>query len=358
MAPGKGKSAKRPAVGRATGAEARRVTLSDVAARAGVSRAAASFVLSGRDDMRIAVDTQQRIRQAADDLGYRPNLNARSLRTGSSGTVAFVSDLVSSTPFAGAAVRGALEALRSAGALLFMGETLGDDALERQVLEGLIDRRVDGFLYASMSTRVVQIPAALEGMPHVLLNCLPRDGDTTCVVPDERGAGVTAARTLLDAGHREGIYLLGSRPPRKTPWALRERRAGIAQELRRAGVALAGSLDALEWEPEDGRTALGALLDEGVRPRAVICMNDRLALGAYQALQAHGLVVPSDVSVISFDDTSLAGWLQPGLSSVALPHYELGHRAVELLLAGELAAGRQLVPMPLRARQSVAARRA
>jgi LacI family transcriptional regulator len=331
----------------------RRVTLSDVATRAGVSRAAASFVLSGRTDMRIAVETQERIRQAAEDLGYRPNLNARSLRTGSSGTVAFVSDLVSSTPFAGAAVRGALEALRSAGALLFMGETLGDEALERQVLEGLIDRRVDGFLYASMFTRVVDIPAALVGMPHVLLNCVPRGGDTTCVLPDERGAGATAARALLDAGHRDGIYLLGSRSPRKTPWALKERRAGISKELRRAAVSLAGSLDADEWEPEDGRVAVRALLSSGSRPRALICMNDRLALGAYQALQAHGLMVP-EVSVISFDDTSLAGWLEPGLSSVALPHYELGHRAVEMLLGGELSAGQQLVPMPLRARSSVA----
>jgi len=348
---GTGKAASRR--GAPTAANGRRVTLADVATRAGVSRAAASFVLSGRDDMRIAVETQERIRQAAQELGYRPNLNARSLRTGSSGTIAFVSDLVSSTPFAGAAVRGALEALRSAGALLFMGETLGDAALERQVLEGLIDRRVDGFLYASMFTRVVEVPAALTDLPHVLLNCLPREGDTTSVVPDERSAGVTAARVLLDAGHREGIYLIGSRSPRKAPWALRERRAGITRELRRAGVSLAGSRDADEWEPEDGRSAVGSLLAEGTRPRALICMNDRLALGAYQALDAHGLGVPA-TSVISFDDTSLAGWLQPGLSSIALPHYELGHRAVELLLGGELRAGRQLVPMPLRARESVA----
>lgn len=342
---------KKAAVGQA------RVTLADVADRAGVSRAAASFVMSGRQDMRIAVDTQARIRQAADDLGYRPNLNARSLRTGSSGTVAFVSDLVSSTPFAGAAVRGALEALRSAGSLLFMGETLGDDDLERQVLEGLIDRRVDGFLYASMFTRVVEVPGALSDLPHVLLNCLPRSGDTTCVLPDDRGAGVTAARTLLEAGHRDGIYLLGSVAAGRIPWALRERRAGITQVLRRAGTSLAGKLDVDEWEPEDGRVAIGSLLADGVRPFAVICMNDRLALGAYQALQAFGMSIPTDVSVISFDDTSLAGWLQPALSSVALPHYELGHRAVELLLEGDLKAGRQLIAMPLRVRDSVAAPR-
>jgi LacI family transcriptional regulator len=89
-----------------------------------------------------------------------------------------------------------------------------------------------------------------------------------------------------------------------------------------------------------------------VRPTAVVCMNDRLAFGAYQALADAGLSVPQDISVVSFDDDPIAAWLRPGLSTVALPHETMGRRAVDLLLGGQ-GTGTTLVPMSLRRRRSV-----
>ena len=332
-----------------------RVTLSQVAQLAKVSPATASFVMSERADMRISPETEERVRAAAAKLGYRPNLTARSLRTGTFGTIAFVSDLISSTPFAGAAVRGALEATRAGGALMFMGETLGDPEVEQRVLEGLIDRGVDGFIYAAMSTRKVALPSALQGVPVVLLNCEdPGAPEVSCVLPDERAAGAAAASLLLEAQHADGIYLLGATNPRQMPWALRERRDGVVARLRSEGVRLEGSLRADEWEPAAGRTAVAELLDVGTVPRALICMNDRLAFGAYQALASHKISVPDQVSVVSFDDTSLAGWLQPSLTSIALPHYELGRLAIELLQSRDLMSGPHRVPMPVQDRESIA----
>jgi LacI family transcriptional regulator len=91
------------------------------------------------------------------------------------------------------------------------------------------------------------------------------------------------------------------------------------------------------------------------RPTGIVCMNDRLAFGAYQAIAEAGLAVPGDVSVISFDDDAIASWLRPGLTTAALPHEMMGRLALELLLAGPGGGGPRLVPMPLITRSSIAA---
>ena len=126
--------------------------------------------------------------------------------------------------------------------------------------------------------------------------------------------------------------------------------------LTAAGTELAGIVSC-EWWPEPAHDAVADFLRRGERASAFLCMNDRVAFGSYQALQEAGIAIPDDVSVVSFDDSELASWLRPQLTSVALPHYELGRRAVELLLAGVAgspAAGTERVPMPLRERSSVA----
>jgi LacI family transcriptional regulator len=136
--------------------------------------------------------------------------------------------------------------------------------------------------------------------------------------------------------------------------AAAERSAGIHEVLEQAGIELAGTVECTWW-PESAYEQFGALLDGGARPAAVICMNDRVALGVYQALTVRGRSVPADVSVISFDDSDLAVWLQPPLSSVALPHRELATAAVRLLLTeGDLQESEVRVPMPVRLRESIA----
>jgi LacI family transcriptional regulator len=344
--------------------KARRVTLADVARIAGVSQTAASFVLSGRrEEMRISADVEERVLRAAREAGYRPNIASRSLRTGTSQTIGFVSDTVATTPFAGHVIWGALDAAREHDHLLFIGETEGDPDLERQLIEAMHDRGVDGIVLASMYTRKVDVPKALLDGPAVLLNALPMtELPINCVLPDETEAGRTAARALLDAGHRNGIYLIGSGPdvsriPHDSVAAV-ERLRGITEAFAAAGVEIAGALPCPDWQPEQGYSTIRELL-ETATPGALICFNDRLALGAYQALADAGLDVPADVSIVSFDDDILASWVRPKLTTVALPHYELGRAAIHILLERRQAprdhgsAQVHLVPMPLRVRESV-----
>ncbi|MGU3356383.1 LacI family DNA-binding transcriptional regulator [Microbacterium sp. M4A5_1d] len=341
-----------------------RVTLREVAERAGVSRSAVSFVMNGRTDQRLSDDVFERVRRAADELGYRPNITAQTLRTGRSGTVALVSDFVSSTSFANSMVRGAMQELRERDTLLFTVDTQGDAELEEQLLQSLLGRDIDGVIYASMFTRTIALPRALEGVPTVLLNCVTADGSIDAVVPDELAAGRDAARMLLDHGHRDDIWFVGALPagsrggaawPEWDPIALAERRAGIDAVLAAAGTSLAGvtAIDD-DWDVANGRRAVSRMLAEPrVRPTALVCANDALAVGAYQALHHAGLGVPTDVSVIGFDGSPYARAVEPELTSIALPHIELGRRAAAMLAAPGDSPRLERVPMPIRAGGSV-----
>jgi len=349
----------------------KRITLADVAAAAGVSSTTASLVLSGRGrELRISEAAQQRVHATADELGYRPNAVSRGLRTGTSRTIGFVSDTVATSQLAGDMIQGALDAALAHDYMLFIGESEGDTAVEDRLVETMLDRQVDGVVLASMFTRMRPPPAAVAHTPAVLLNALPTaPTPLPSVVPDELEAGRAAARLLLAAGHRE-IHLVGAGPTdRDVPPATvagRERLAGITQALREAGVELASGRRCIDWLPPHGWRATRDILDSSGAPGAIVCFNDRLAFGAYQALTEAGLRVPDDVSVVSFDDSPLASWLRPGLTTFAIPHYELGRRAVEMLLGAlqgdDDGTGDELerpgvverIAMPLRSRGSVA----
>lgn len=339
-----------------------RITQADVARHAGVSRTTVSFVLSGRRDMRISDEARRRILHTAEELGYRPNLTAQSLRTRKTHTIGLISDTVASQPYAGAMVSGALEAALEHDHLLYLAETGSDPEVTEKLLQGMLDRQVDGLIHAAMTTRKTPPFEPAHGHPAVLLNCLDDSGQFACVVPEEEAAGGQAARLLLDAGHRNGIHVIGGHHfTEQTPegvYAGHERMRGIEEALSAAGVRLSGVVEC-DWSaPEHGYRAARSLLNAGAPlPRAVICCNDRLAFGVYQAVREAGLSIPQDVSVVSFDDSELASWMRPGLTSIALPHHELGRRAVSLLLSGELTPAIHWVPMPTRTRESVAAPR-
>jgi LacI family transcriptional regulator len=327
-----------------------RITLMDVAKRAGVSRTTASFVMTGRRDMRISTDAEERVRRAARELNYRPSLLARSLRTNLSQTIGLLSDVIATEVFAGEMIRGSLSTALLRDHLMFIGETEGDPEVEKRLIQSMLDRGVGGFVYASMYTRRVALSKTLRAHPVVLLNCMARLRGIPTVIPDEREAGRTAVRALLRQGHRDGIVLVGEKAPHVI--AAAERLAGVEEVLAQQGTELADSIDTLWW-PDSSYRAVRSYLDAGNQPSALICLNDRIAMGAYQAAQEAGLVIPDDLSVISFDDSDMASWLQPQLSSVAIPHFELGRRAVEILLMDNRPTDIQRVPMPLRERGSI-----
>ena len=330
-----------------------KVTLSDVASRAGVSVTTASFVLSGRRDMRISEATQERVHQAARELSYVPRHPAGSSLPVRAPSIGLISDTVGTEPFAGEQIRGCVTAATERGHALLMTETEGLRGLEVSESRELVDWGVDRFLYASMAMRLTTLPPNLRGKPTVMLNCIDRRRTVPSVAPDDLAAGARAASELLEAGHGDRILLVGEVPTSVYPG--RQRLEGIQLTLEEAGCTLLGHL-ACKWWPTDARTAMLRRLGHptAVRPTAVIAMNDRVAMGVYQAAQQLGLSIPGDLSVVSFDDSDLARWLDPGLSSLAIPHYEMGRRAVEILLDHSPGTRIELLPMPFRARESVA----
>jgi LacI family transcriptional regulator len=332
-----------------------RATLADVARLAGLSKTAASMVLNGREGTRLSAEAHRRVFAAAAELGYRPNVAARSLRTQKTSTLAFISDIVATTRFAGDMIRGALDAAREHDHVLLIAETQGDESFEQHAIDAMLDRQVDGVVYAAMATRRLTVPAALLARPTVLLNAASTDGLPN-VLPDDEQAGQAVASALIEAGHRDRIALIGrNRLKERDPevsLAAQARLLGIEHALKAAGTELCAEVSCHDWLPEHGYAAMRSLLRKPTRPTAVICMNDRLAFGAYQALSEAGLHIPRDVSVVSFDDDVIATWLRPGLSTAALPHEQMGRRAVELLLDGT-SGDRCVVPMPMRRRGSV-----
>jgi len=339
-----------------------RVTLADVAAASGVSVTTASLVLTGRArELRISEAAERRVRSTAQELGYRRGTLPRS--PGLSRTIGFVLDTGASSGLAGEVVKGAVEAAYRRGFMLFVGESGGDPVVERALVEAMRDRRADGIVFAAMSTRAVVVPDGLRHVPAVLLNATsPFRGGLPSVVADEVQGGRSAARLLVEAGHRRGVHLIGAGPgPYDVPphgIAAVERLIGLREVFDAAGIEVASAQRCPKWTPEDGYDATGELLRHH-RPEVLVCFDDRLAFGAYQALAEAGLSVPGDVSVLGFDDHLVASWMRPRLTTIALPHHELGERAVELLV--DVVEGRgarppliHRVPMPVREGGSVA----
>ena len=152
----------------------RRATLADVARRAGVSTTTASFVLSGRTDMRISIGTADRVRQAARVMDYRPRMGGRVTIAAQMPAIGFVSDTIASEPFAGELIRGGMSEAANQGHTVVVAETGGAKGLEISVIQDLVDRGVEQFIYAAVATRDVRIPDMLLDRPTVLANCIDR----------------------------------------------------------------------------------------------------------------------------------------------------------------------------------------
>lgn len=331
----------------------KRVTLADVARLAGLSPTAASMILTGRPDTRLSADAHAKVHAAAASLGYRPNVAARSLRTAKSRSIAFISDYVATTRFASGLIRGALAAAEEAKHVMLVLETGGEPAREILAVEAALDRQVDGLIFAAMRAREVFVPDVAISIPTVMLNGTSARFPNS-VLPDEYRGGRTAVRLLRDAGIKDGIVLLGHNAREEEGLfrseSIARRFAGISEAMAEYGMSFAAELSCWNWEPGHGYDLTRKLL-KSQTPRAVLCLNDRLAFGAYQAIAEAGLRVPADIAVVSFDNDELASYLRPGLTTIGLPHEDMGRKAVQMLL-GETPKP-TLIEMPVLVRGSL-----
>ncbi len=303
----------------------------DVARASGVSQSSVSLVLNEMTGARISDLTRQRVIAAAQDLGYVLPAMRRSGAPGAPGqTIAYLSDEISTTVFPVQSIDGARDAAWEQGLVLSTYATRSNAALETAILDGI--RRVPGLLgviYATVFTREVILPAALDGLNVVLLNCYTADRQHVSVVPGEFVGGLNATNHLIRHGHRRIGLINGE------PWmdASADRLAGYRQALASADIAFDADLvlDG-DWLPDSGRAHLATLMAQTAPPTAVFCGNDLMALGAIQMANTLGLRVPEDISIIGYDDQVIAAYTRPPLTTVLLPNYEMGRQAARLLM--------------------------
>ncbi len=308
-----------------------RVTIKDVAANAGVSITTVSHVLNEVPGKRIARETRDRVQEAASRLGYAANPVARTLRTRRSHSVGFIGDEIATTPFAGKTILGAQDAVRARDAVLLVTNTGYDKGLELREIRALLSRRVDGVLYAAMYHRVLEVPTELLDGPVVVVNARTEQSGISWVVPDEYAGGWDAAEVLLAAGHRR-VAMVGNSDD--IP-ASHLRAEGFLARCAASGLAAADvTVVRCTPHPQQAFEATVRLLSLDERPTGVFAFSDRMAMGVYRAAAALKLDVPTDLSILGFDNLEVvAEGLFPGLTTLALPHYEMGAWAVEQLYA-------------------------
>lgn len=311
------------------------VTLREVAEAAGVSTATVSLVVNKKKDARIAEETRQRVKDAIRTLGYRPNAMAKTLVSGTSKFIGLVADGVATTPFAGQIIHGAQDEAWKHGYALLIANTEGNSELEQDAIAMMLEYKVRGILYSTWFHRQTDIPATLREADFVLVNCFSHEHGTRAVVPDEVQGGRSATEILLAHGHRRIAFINATIPAPAKDGRLQ----GYREALEEAGIEFDPALVMEAYPDQEG----GYLATEGLLKRgasAVFCYNDRMAMGLYDGLREHGLSIPEDMAVVGFDNQEvIAAHLRPPLSTVALPHYELGAAGVRTLLGLEAAPG-------------------
>ncbi|TAM68194.1 MAG: LacI family DNA-binding transcriptional regulator [Microbacteriaceae bacterium] len=307
---------------------AKRVGISDVAKAAGVSVTTVSHALSGQGNL--SAKTRERVQRVATDLGYAPNRIASALRLQRTGVIGLVSDEIATTPFAGRIVLGAQDAAAQRGMLLMLVNSNRDEAVENQQIASLLAQQVDAIIYARMSHVLVKLPPRLRELPTVIVDAVDPDGVFPSVVPDEQQIGKKATERLIDAGHRRIVHLTIKAPGPGTDG----RRAGYRKAMAEHGLDPIETYADAPASARAGRESFAEALTRVPQLTAVFAFNDAMAMGVYQVAAERNLRVPADVSVVGVDNLEvIAAQLQPGLTTVGLPHYEMGRWAIEQLSA-------------------------
>ncbi|KDN82085.1 LacI family DNA-binding transcriptional regulator [Kitasatospora cheerisanensis] len=301
----------------------RRLTLHDVAREAGVSAKTVSRVLNG--DGPVAAATRERVLAVVERVGFRPNLLARSIRTGGpDATVGLVlPDLAN--PFFGALAGGVEEAARARGLTVLLGCSGGDAAREAEVVSAFLARRTAALLVVPAAGGEASAQARAAGVPLVFVDRPGPDAD--CVVSSNRAGAREGVAHLLGLGHRR-VAFLGDLPAGL--YTRRERLAGYREALREAGAAPDGELVADARTAAEAERAVLRLLALPDPPTALFASNVNAATGAVLALGRAGR---RDVALLAFDDLPLAEVLDPPLSAVAQDPAGLGAAAARLALA-------------------------
>lgn len=334
------------------------VTLADVARRAGVSTAAASMVLSGKYEGRVSEKRAKVIEEAAAELDYVRNDLAQGLRTKKTNTIGIVTDNVASTPYAVDMIAAATTEARKHGYLLMLIETGGERQATREAFTALKSRRVDGVAFASMYHHEVELPSNAD-KDLIILDGYADDPTFTAVVPDEVQGAHDAVEHLIKLGHTRIGFINESESKDAGPLRLQ----GFRKAHEEYGIDVNEDLilHCVVDDQEPTYKAVKALLSSPNRPSALFCYNDKTAALVYRAAKHLKLDIPDDLSVVGFDNfQSLTSLMDPGLTTVQLPHAAMARWVINQLVTGESAEpetavnNKHLFECPLVLRESTA----
>jgi LacI family transcriptional regulator len=310
------------------GSEGRRPTIRDVAAQAGVSIGTASKALNGQGKLRAA--TRERVAAAARELGFAPNVLAKALLAGRTYTVGLITT-DSFGRFSIPVMLGAEDALGAGQISVFMCDTRDDPARERQYLDMLLSRRVDGLIVTGRRIEPRPSIGVALGIPVVYAMTQSLDTDEPAVLPDDYGGGQLAARHFLQSGRTRVGHITG--PERFL--AARKRASGFCEAVASAGGSFSPN-DVLygEWSERWGREGAHILLRAAPDVEAIFCGSDQIARGVADTLRLLGRHVPQDIALIGFDNwTPMALGSDPPLTSIDMCLEDVGRTAAEHLLA-------------------------
>lgn len=306
-----------------------RPTLRDVARSVGLDASTVSRVLNGHAAAgRISPETEERVLRIAERLGYRGNTVARALRTGRTLIIGMVIPDVANL-YQAQIARGAEDALAGGGYSLLISSTDNDLERSRRQIVAMLSAQIEGLLYgvARLENDEVLDEILDWGTPLVQFNRRTEGGSISAVVPDSHAGTCLGVRHLVELGHRDLVHVGG--PVQVSTGVVR--RTAFDEALAEYG--LTGENEPAERHTErEGYRVAQALLDRVPGATAIIAANDRLALGAIDALRDRGLDCPADVSVVGFNDMPYADRVTPPLTTIHVPQYELGRRAASLLL--------------------------
>lgn len=313
-------------------------TIPDVARRAGVSTATAARALGGYGA--VSESAREAVLAAAEELGYRRNELARAMITGRTNTIGLViADI--ENPFFARAARGVSDAARAAGYEVVLTNTDEDPDVERSSVRVLLSKGVDGIIVAPTSAKADHLEAAQQaGRPVALLDRRIEGFDVDTVLVDSVAAARDVVERLVGVGHRRIAMVTGGlSSAERTKGKLsvstgQDRVDGFLAALGEAGVAEPQTyLRTGAHSPDLARALMEELIALPEPPTAVFASNSRVALGVLKAIRGAGLDVPRDISIVGFDDADWTSVVNPPISVVAQPTYELGRRAAEVLIA-------------------------
>lgn len=302
-------------------------TIRDVARKAGLSVATVSRVMSGRGY--VSPSSRERVLRAAEALAYVPNGMARGLKTQRSGLIALlVPEIVNG--FYTTISRGVEDVANANGRQVIVGNTDEDVAKERAYVDLMIASRVDGVIMAPAGRSTTSLRTLTgAGIPTVLIDRALPDGAADIVRGDSRGGAKTLTRHLLNKGHRRIALINGHLDTS----VAQEREGGYREALTEADVKVDDRLiSSGTWFIDDAAVRAGALLDRGVAPTAILATNSFMVIGTLRALRERGLSVPEVISLVCFDDLEWAAEIDPFLTALSQPAYEMGATAMRLLV--------------------------